>query len=384
MSNLFSLHRAEYGVEPEVVVSAPGSVNLMGEHTDYNDGYVIQAAVVLHVEVALSLRKDNSLRFYAADLSERKRTTIANLKYKKEDRWANYPKGVLYEIAQLGYPLKGLDMTIRGNIPQGIGLAASAALCTASAEGVNRLLDLDMTQMQVIQSSSLSEKAFIGLDTEITNHFITYVAKKGSAVFLDNRSLAYEYIPLQLDKLKILITDSNVPKGSIEQELKERKEECSQCVEYLNKKRPGNSLRDYSIDDLQNSMGLIPENMRRLCLHVVEENQRVLEARDFLKKGNLPAYGKLLSRSHESLRDNYEVSCPEIDWLVKRAAEIDGVYGSRLTGSGFGGCTITLIREDALPEYRERLEEYEHIFGFDATTILCEPVDGVKVLFPYE
>ena len=382
MGNLFSLHKAEYGVEPEIVVSAPGSVNLMGEHTDYNDGYVLQAALDLRIEVGISCRKDNSLRFYSAELSERKRTSIANLKYKREDRWANYPKGVLYEIAQLGYPLKGMDFTVRGNIPQNIGLAASAALCIATSVGVNQLLRLDMNRMQIIQSSSLSEKAFIGLNTEITNHFIAYIAKKKNAVFFDNRTLDYEHIPLDLDGVEILITDSHVPKGNVEAELGERKAECIKCVEYLSNKKNGTSLRDYTVDDIQHSMGIVPENIRRICLHVVEENDRVIEARSALLAKNNELYGKLLNKSHESLRDNYEVSCPEVDWLVKRACEIDGVLGSRITGSGFGGSTITLIKKGSLQEYYDKLDEYERIFGFNAETFSCDPSDGVRVTYP--
>jgi galactokinase len=382
MSNLLSLHRAEYGVEPEIVASAPGSVNLMGEHTDYNDGFILQAALEMSVEVGISLRKDNSLRFYAADLSERKRTTIANLKYKREDRWANYPKGVIYEIAQLGYALKGMDITIKGSVPQGIGLAASAALCIATAVAVNEILELDLNQMQIIQSSSLAEKAFIGLDTEITNHLISYVARKDNIVFLDSRTLKYEHIPLRMKKKQIIITDSNVPKGAVQGDLLERKEDCRACVEYMNRKKQGSALRDYSPSDLQSSMGTVPENIRRICMHVVEENERVLEARNAIKSGKFEAYGKLLSRSHESLRDLYEVSCPEVDWLVKRACEIPGVLGSRLTGSGFGGCTITLIEEDALDTYQEKLDEYERIFGFTAETFICTPSAGVRIVYP--
>jgi len=382
MGNLFSLHKAEYGVEPEIIVSAPGSVNLMGEHTDYNDGYVLYAALDIKVEIGISRRKDNSLRFYSADLSERKRTTIANLKYKREDRWANYPKGVLYEIAQLGYPLKGMDFTIRSNIPQNIGLAASAALCISTSAGVNKLLNLEMNQMQLIQSSSLSEKAFMGLDTEITNHFIAYIAKKNNAVFFDTRTLEYEYIPIDLKDMEIIITDSHVPKGNIENEINERKEDCVKCVECLSNRKNGTSLRDYSVDDIQHSMGLVPENIRRVCLHVVEENDRVLEAKTALKTKNTELYGKLLNKSHESLRDNYEVSCPEVDWLVKRACEIDGVLGSRITGSGFGGCTITLIKKDSLQDYYDKLKEYERIFGFNAETFSCAPSDGVQIVYP--
>ncbi|MEW5816110.1 MAG: galactokinase [Spirochaetota bacterium] len=382
MKHLFSLHRTEYGIDPEVVVSAPGSVNLMGEHTDYNEGFVLQAAISRSIMVAMSRRKDNSLRFFAADYNERKRTTITNLKYKREDRWANYAKGVLYELNQLGHSFKGIDITIKGDIPQGIGLAASSALCIAATVAAGHLFNLKLSDDQIIRSSTRAETTFIGLDKEITDQIVACTAKKGNIIFLDLRTEQYEYIPLKLNGVKILITVSNVPLVSFDAELKERKEDCKKCVEYLRKKKPGTALRDYTIHELTHSMGVVPENIRRRCLHVVEENQRVLDAKTAILEGDLVAYGKLLNRSHESLRDNYEVSCPELDWLVKRAWELDGVLGSRMTGAGFGGCTITLIKDQAIEAYNDRLEEYERIFGFDAETIICDPAQGVHVLYP--
>jgi len=382
MNNLFSLHKKEYGNEPEVVIQAPGIINIMGEHTDYNDGFVLQAALNRSVSVALSRRKDNSLRFFAPDINERKRTTIANLKYKREDRWANYPKGVIEEFIHYGYTFRGVDMTISGNIPQSIGLGSSAALGIAAAFGLKQLYGLTISETQMVQAAYLAETSFMGLDSEITDTLTACIAKKDTIVFLDLRSLKYEYIQFKHPDIKFLITNSNVPQSANESELKERKEICAQCVSYLSKRKSGLSLRDYSPMDLKSSMGLIPESVRRMCFHVVMENQRVLEAKQYLMNGDLQAVGKLMNRSHESLRDDFEVSCPELDWLVKRAWEMEGVYGSRMTGSGFGGCTITLIKESAIDKYIERLEEYERIFGFDAEAFVCELSGGVRVVYP--
>lgn len=378
--DLPAVHRSEFGTEPEIVVSAPGTINLMGEHTDYNEGLVLQVGLNRSVSVAISRRKDTSLRFYAADFNERKRTTIANLKYKREDRWANYPKGVLFELLQLGFSFRGVDITISGDIPQGIGLGSSAAIEVATAFAMKELFSFELSEMQIIQCSSRAETVFMGLESEITDQFVSCVAQEGHAVFLDLRTLEYSLVPVDLGDVGIYVTNSNVPQVSTQADFRQRKEDCKECVVYLNKKRPGSSLRDYSVHDLKTSMGWLPESIRRVCMHVVQENQRVLEAKRALISGDALKLGKLMVRSHESLRDYFEVSCPELDWLVKRAMEIDGVTGSRMTGPGFGGCTVSLIRESAFGKYKERLEEYERIFGFTAEVFPCRPSKGVSVL----
>ncbi len=384
MEKLIAAHLGEYGTKPEVIASAPGILNLMGEHTDYNEGCVIQTTINRSVEVAVSLRNDNSLRFYLSDSDEKKRTTVPNLKYKREDRWANYPKGVLFELVNMGFPVKGLDVTISGNIVPGIGLGASAALEVAFTAAVNRLFGFELSESQLIQASSYAEATFIGRETEITDQFVSTIGRRHKAVFLDLRSLDFEYLPLDLDELKIIIINSNVPGTDAvrEAELIERKEQCAECVEFLSRKRPGRSLRDYSIEDITGGMGLLPEKIRRICTHVIGETQRSIEAKDAITSKKFEIFGRMMNRSHESLRDNYEVSCPELDWLVKRSQEMDGVLGSRMTGGGFGGCTVSLIESQVLDNYIKRLQEYEHIFGFEPEIIICEPSDGVKILFP--
>ena len=380
MNDLRSLHRIEFGTEPEIVASAPGTINLMGGHTDYNEGYVLQAGLGRSVSVAISRRKDNSLRFYAADFNERKRTTIANLKYKREDRWANYAKGVLFELLQLGHSYRGVDITISGDVPQGIGLGSSAALEVATAVAMRGLFEFDLSDMQIVHCSSRAETVFMGLDTEITDQLVSCMARKGRVVFLDLRSLEYSLIPVEMGDVRLLATNSSVPQVLIDSDVRERKKDCRECVEYLNARKPGTSLRDYTVHDLKTSMGLVPEAIRRVCMHVAQENQRVLDARRALYSRDADKLGKLMNRSHESLRDFYEVSCPELDWLVKRASEIEGVYGSRMTGPGFGGCTITLLENAAVEKYTTRLEEYERIFGFSADVFLCDLSDGAHVV----
>lgn len=381
IDEMIKFHESEYGTEPETIAQAPGVINLLGEHTDFFDGYVIQTAINSSVKIAISRRIDNSLRFYAADVGERKKTTVANLKYKREDRWANYIKGVLYEFIQLGYNFKGLDITISGDIPQGIGLGSSAAVGVATALALRELFDFEMTGIQVVQTAYLSESAFIGNSERLTDQFCTFYAEENSAVFLDVRTLEYANIPFDLSEYKLVITNSNVPVINSEDDINDRRAECQKCMTILSSKTQGSSLRDFLQSDLELSMGKLTESSRRLCLHVIDENQRVLDGKKQLEHKDYLSFGRLLNRSHESLRDNFEVSCPELDWLVKRASEIDGCAGSRMAGPGFCGCTVSFMREDAFARYDERLEEYDRIFGFQAEYSICEPAGKARVIY---
>jgi galactokinase len=381
MKDLIARHVAEYGSEPEVIASAPGVLNLMGEHTDFAGGHVLQAALNRSVEVAVSRRKDNSLRFYAADVHERKRTTVANLKYKREDRWANYPKGVLFELLQLGYEFRGLNISFGGSVPQGIGLGSSAAVGLATAMAMRELFQYAIDDIKLVQVVYLSESAFIGLPEQITDQFVSCFASRNSAVFLDLHSLKYSHLPLEIGKARFVVTNSNVNQNYAKEEIEDRYNQCLEGIEKLQGLHSGRSILDFTEQELKEGVGVLSEAERRLCLHVAGENRRNVDSRAELLNKDLAGYGKMMNRSQESLRDNFEVSCPEIDWLVKRAGELEGCYGSRLVGPGFGGCTVSLIEEDVIDEYRQRLEEYERIFGFHPDIFLCEPSGAAKIIF---
>jgi galactokinase len=373
-------HAEEYGRQPEVIASAPGRVNLIGEHTDYNEGYVFPMAIDFSIRVALSRRSDGQLHFFSVDYKDRKRAALPVLKFRKEDRWANYPKGIINELVERGHELGGMDLTIHGDVPQGAGLSSSAALEVATALAVQTAFGIEMGREELARLAQHAENEFVGVKCGIMDQFISRMAKEGHAMLLDARWLTYHFVPLTLKTARFIITNSRVPHGLVDSEYNRRREECRRCVDLLSPRKPGTALRDYTPDDLRDSMGEIPEATRKRCLHVVEENQRVLEAEEALRHHDLAAFGKLMNRSHESLRDLYEVSCPELDWLVKRAQETEGVYGSRLTGAGFGGCTVTLIEEEAIPRYREHITAYERIFGFRPEIYLCRPCGGARVL----
>ncbi|MDR0448617.1 MAG: galactokinase, partial [Treponema sp.] len=333
------------------------------------------------IQVAVNLRKDNSLRFYAGDLGERKRTTLGNLKYKREDRWANHIKVAIYVFAELGYPARGLNFTIVGDIPRQAELASSTAIEVAAATALKSFFKVSIPDKDLLAALVRAELEFLGRETvNPVDYLVTFCAKKDQFLLIDERNLEVARIKSPFTRFKMILMDSRVPRVGVEEELKQRKEDTRRGLELLSKKRPGKSFRDYVSSDLLESLGNIREEIRRRSLHIVEENQRIREAADALKKGDLEELSRIIYHSHESLRDLYEVSCPEIDWLVKRSQEIEGVTASRMTGLGFGGCTYTILKEKALEEFQRRLEDYERIFGFHPLIYDIRPATGARVI----
>ena len=379
MKDIVELHTEEFEAPPEIVASAPGTVRFLGEHTEESEGIVLSVAVSQRVAVAVSPRRDSSLRFYAADLNERKRTSLANLKYKREDRWANFPKGVLATLFAQGSPTQGFNITVSGDVPQGIGLGSSAAFVVASAAALSTLMGLDLSNDGIIDLSRTAESEFCGRDFGPTEHIVPVVSRPRTAVSVDARNGRPRLVPFDIGDSVMLITDSRVPRFSVDAELQQRNEDCKQCLHLLGRRHPGRTLRDYSSSDLDELMGELPESVRRRCLFILDEVRRVSEAEDTLAKGDLAGFGKIVNKSQNGLRNLLEVSCPELDWLVKRTTEIEGTLCSRLTGKGFGGCTISIMSRKAMDEYRLRLEEYERIFGFKAVYYETSISGGIEL-----
>ena len=369
MMDIGLIHRQEYEhsgdrLEPVVIAEAPGRIHYLGEHGEPKAGLFLSSAIDRYIRVAVSVRKDNSLRFYAADLGERKRTTLVNLKYKREDRWANYIKVAIHLFADLGYPAKGLNFTIAGDIPQQVGLASSSAIEAASVMALKGFYQANINDRELLSRLTISKALFFGKSFSPVDYLIAFSAKKDQFLIVDEAKLEVKRIKSPLSKFKLLIMDSRVPRFGVEDELKQRQEDIKKGLEFLSNHKQGASFREFAATDIMESMGNLPEEIRRRSLHIVQEMRRVADADDSLKRADFASFNRIISHSHESLRDLYEVSCPEIDWLVKRAMEIDGVLTSRMTGLGFGGCTYTFIRDDAVDEYKKRLEDYERIFGF--------------------
>jgi galactokinase len=328
----------------------------------------LSAAIDCRVKVAVSLRKDNSLRFFAADLGERKRTTLVNLKYKREDRWANFIKTAIQVFAELGYPVKGLNCTITGDIPQQVGLASSAAIEVAATVALRGFFHASITEPDLLHRIIAAHTLLFGIPANPVDYLILLSARKDHFLLVDERDLSVQKIKSPLTGCKILLMDSRVPRMGVAVELHIRQQDIARGLELLarrgDQKRETASFRDYATADLMDSMGNFPEEIRRRSMHIVQEIRRVYDAGDALMRKDLAALARTIFHSHESLRDLYEVSCPEVDWLVKRAQEIEGIAGSRMTGQGFGGCTYTIIPAALVGEYRKRLEDYERRFGF--------------------
>ena len=384
MLDIGHLHRTEYELDDSermVIAEAPGMLIFLGEHGENGAGLYPASAINRTVQVAVSFRKDNSLRFFAADLVERKRTTLVNLKYKREDRWANYVKLAVHIFVRLGHSFKGLNFTVMGNIPQQAELASSTAIEVAAAAALKSFLKVSLHDRDLLSALIKAEKEFLGKESvSPVDYLIAFHAKKDQLLLVDEKYLEVLKIKNPFTRYKILLMDSRVPRMGVEEELKQRQEDTRKGLELLKKKRSGDTFRDYVPADLLESMGALREEIRRRSLHIVEENQRIKESAELLKKGDLEELSKIIYRSHESLRDLYEVSCPEIDWLVKRAQEIEGVAASRMAGMGFGGCAYIILKESAMKEYDKRLEDYERIFGFRPLVYEIRPAAGVRLV----
>jgi galactokinase len=367
-------------VEPIVIAQAPGRIHFLGEHGDPCAGLYLSAAIDRWIKVAVSARKDNSLRFYAADLGERKRTTLINLKYKREDRWANYIKVAIPIFAELGFPVKGLNFTVSGDIPQQVGLASSSAIEVAAAVALRGLFHAKISDRELINRLSASHLAFFEENPNLADYLIGLSARNNQLLIVDESSLTVTKIKSPFSRCKFILMDSRVPRLGVDTELAARQEKLKAGLEMLAQGREGASFREFATMDLMDSMGNLPEEIRRRSLHVVQEIRRVLDAEDYLARADLPGFSRLIFHSHESLRDLYEVSCPEIDWMVKRAQETIGVIGARMTGQGFGGCTYTIIKNEAVKGYRERLDDYERIFGFHPAIYEVKLATGSHVI----
>jgi galactokinase len=385
MMDIGPIHRKEYELSDDrsefvAIAEAPGRIHYMGEHGEPEAGLFLSSAIDRYIRVAVSLRKDNSIRFYAADLGERKRTTLANLKYKREDRWANYVKIAVHIFAELGFPVKGLNFTIAGDIPQQVGLASSSAIETAAAAALKGYFKSSINDKEMVRRLTAAKTLFFEKNASPVDYLIALSAKKDQFLIIDEAKAEVKRIKSPLTKYKLLIMDSRVPRLGVEEEINQRKTDIKKGLELLSGSKQGATFKDYATTDLVESMGNLPEEIRRHSMHIVQELRRISDAEDSLRRLDLPVLSRLIYHSHESLRDLYEVSCPEIDWLVKRAQEIQGALGSRMTGQGFGGCTYTFIKENAVDEFKKRLEDYERIFGFHPVIYEVRPSTGARMV----
>jgi galactokinase len=365
---------------PVTIAQAPGRIHFLGEHGDPVAGLYLTAAIDRCVKAAVSARKDSSLRFYAADLGERKRATLVNLKYKREDRWANYIKVAIHVFAELGFPAKGLNFTIAGNIPQQVGLASSSAIEVASAVALRGFYHAKLTDYELARHLSQSHTLFFGEDQDPVDYIAGLSARNDQFLIIDGSSHSVTKIKSPFSRCKFIFMNSHVPRFGLDSEIRNRREALKTALEMLSQGRESVSFREFAAMDLMDSMGNLPEEIRRRSMHVVQEIRRVQDAGDCLLRSDLSGFSRLVFHSHESLRDLYEVSCPEIDWMVKRAQETTGVLGARMTGQGLNGCTYAIVKNEAVNEYRNRIEDYERIFGFSPAIHELKLATGSRIV----
>ena len=351
---------------------SPGRVNLIGEHTDYNGGHVFPCALTLGTYGAARKREDNKIHFYSMNLDSFGvvEASLDDLTNKKEYNWANYPLGVVWAFKEKGHTItSGFDMVIWGNIPNGSGLSSSASLEVLTGVILTDLFeikDLSMTDLALI--GQYSENNFNGCNCGIMDQFAVAMGKKDHAIFLDTSDLSYEYAPCVLDGAKIVITNSKVKHSLVDSAYNDRRNECAAALKALQSELDIQALGDLTPEEFEAHKSLIKDEIQlQRAKHAVYENQRTIDAVTALKAGDIESFGKLMNQSHISLRDDYDVSCEEIDILVDLAWKIPGVLGSRITGGGFGGCTVSIVKDESIDTFIETIGK-TFFFNVTATT----------------
>ena len=370
------------GGEPRLFF-APGRVNLIGEHTDYNGGHVFPCALTLGIWGIARKRDDRKLRFYSRNVSRMGivESSMDGLQYRQADGWANYPKGVVWAMQERGlvFPC-GMDFLIWGDIPNGAGLSSSAALEVLTGLALRELFgfsDLSMVDLALIGQKA--ENAFCGMNCGIMDQFASAMGKRDCAVFLDTATLQYQYAGMKLPDAKVVITNSNVKHSLVNSAYNERRRQCTQALSDLQKKHPElTSLGDMTEEQFETWKEEIADPVcRKRAKHAVYENRRTLRAVEALERQDIAAFGRLMNESHISLRDDYETSCPECDILAELAWETPGVIRSRITGGGFGGCTVSIVKNDAIEAFKTKVgETYREKTGITADFYVVEMGDG--------
>ena len=360
---------------------SPGRVNLIGEHTDYNGGHVFPCALTMGTYALVRKRDDNKMNFVSLNFKNAEVTTVElpELSYQKKNGWANYLIGVVWAFLGKGYKIdKGFDLAMLGNIPSGAGLSSSASIEVLMGTALKYMYDMDIDMVEIAKIGQTSENQFNGMNCGIMDQFAVAMGKKDNAIFLDTADLSYEYAPVKLKDAKVLITNSHVKHSLVDSAYNDRRNESTAALKALQTKLNISGLGDLTEEEFEENQYLITDEVqKKRAKHAVYENQRTIKAVNALKNNDIETFGKLMNASHISLRDDYEVSCPEVDKLVEIAWNIPGVIGSRITGGGFGGCTVSIVRNDAIENFKkEVISKYKEATGIDAEIYEAEIGDG--------
>ena len=361
------------------IFRAPGRVNLIGEHTDYNDGFVMPAAIGFYTWIAAAKREDRILEAYSDHFDEKITFSLDALEGPPRKHWSDFIRGVAATFEGAGHKLAGANLVIHTEVPLGAGLSSSASLEVATALALTVPAGIAVPRLELAKLCQAAENRYVGARCGIMDQFIASFGVSGSALMLDCRSLEYQLIPVPRD-LRLVVCNSMVRHEHASGEYNRRRADCEAGVKLLAQHLPGiRALRDVGIADLEKYRDVLPETIYRRCRHVVSENQRVLDAAKALESGDRDGFGRLMYASHASLRDDYEVSCKELDLLVELASSSPGIYGARMTGGGFGGCTVNLVRAEHAAAFEAQMARtYRQATGIAPDIYVCGPAQGAE------
>ena len=377
-SKISDKHLELYSKKPDFIIQAPGRINLLGEHVDYNGGTVLPAAIDSYIFLSVSKNEENTIKVYSYDNKEFEEFDLYNFD-KEATSWINYIKGILFEINKAGKVIGGFNLVFGGNIPIGAGLSSSAALSSGLAFALDQLFEINLDNISLIKMAQKSENEFVGVDCGIMDQFSSMMGKENHIIQLDCDSLKFEYLPFRSEKYKLVLFDSKVKHQLINTGYNTRVKECKEGLSILKKEKNIDSFNAVSINEMLDLRDKMPINVFRRCKYVVEEMTRVKKAIKALQNNDLESLGDLMFATHEGLKNDYMVSCEEIDFLVDEAKKSTEVIGSRMMGGGFGGCTINLIKKELAESFIQKVKKlYQEKFEINLEIYEVNIVDGVK------
>lgn len=391
MKALDDAHESEYNEKPAIVAKAPGRFHLIGEHSWFFKDKTLSMAINLPIYVALTKRSDSTVKFYFHQLNDRKRANITSLKYKKEDKWANAVKAIIYGYVSGGFELHGMNVTVYSEIFPSAGFGVTTAIKIATALAIKSLFEINISEPELLQVIERGNRRFLMTENYLADNYAALFAKKDTLIITDHFKQTWDYVPFKFEGKSVYLTDTKVPRVSVWHEedlfepqnalllgdLRERKPNVYGEWQYIN-----------NVTDINEDLSVVSEDTRRKLLCILSEHSDVLSAITALKTGDFFKFARAVNNSHEMMRDMYEISCPEIDWILKRLSEIDlnleyltnPVSCGRITGKGFGRCLYTILRDSDVDKFIQKLGEFEKIFGFHPAYYKVEPSDGARII----
>ena len=378
LQNLQTEFTKLFSAPPDHIFRAPGRVNLIGEHTDYNDGFVLPIAIDREVLIAARKRDDHMVRMVALDFADARAefSLDAPIEHDAKQKWSNYIRGVAWALQQRGLKLSGVDLAIHSNVPVASGLSSSAALEVCAATMFREICGLEIGDLEIVRLCQRAENEFVGVKSGIMDQFISALAQENSALLIDCRDLSYQSVPLP-SGVRFVVCDTSKRRGLVDSEYNTRRSECEQAARFFGVR----ALRDVTLAEFSQREKDLPPIVAKRARHIITENARVLKAVDAAKRDDLATFGALMNASHESLRADYQVSCAELDTMVEIARQQPGCLGARLTGAGFGGCTVNLVKDESVDAFVVNVaREYQHQTGLTPQIYACRAMPGAGII----